>query len=294
MEKYIIALARGGLGNRMKCLISAMRMAEGESRELILFWPVDSDCACCFSDLFENKISQIGRFQLNQLIDKEDFVRSYRVCDTWRLLTFPQDTLPPNFSQAYVSEKGDNIDFEYGRIPLLVRENILKYIKRLEPNKYILEKADEFGGKFDDDTVSVNIRSWAGEERSPLFDIGNVYRIMDKKKNGLFFAVCDSPEVLERLKFRYGGRILFYPRRTFPGDRRSGEGIQDALIELLLLAKNKNLVVSYLSTFSEMAWWLGGCQAKVEAIPAPFNGRLSMFGDQVKARIKRFLKIPRE
>lgn len=288
MHKYIIASARGGLGNRIKCLVSSMRLAERQSKTLILFWPADDDCGCRFIDLFENKISQVTQDELERLIKKTDFSQSYRICETWRFLSLPQDALPKNFSRAYVSEEGNNIDFEYGRIPLSVRNDILKYLFRLTPNKYIVEKTDEFCGKFDNDTIAVNIRSWETEKRSALFDIRNVYKVMDRKRKGAFFIVCDSPAVLEQLKSRYGERALIYPRRTFPGDRKSVEGIQDALIELLLLAKNRTLIVSYLSTFSEMAWWFGACKAKVEKIPMTLTGRMSMVLEWIKIRIKKW------
>jgi hypothetical protein len=35
------------------------------------------------------------------------------------------------------------------------------------------------------------------------------------------------------------------------------------LIDLLLLSRCEALFASYLSTFSETAWWLGGARAKV-------------------------------
>lgn len=291
MHKYIIASTREGLCNRIKCLISAMRIAERQSKTLILFWPADDDCGCSFIDLFENKIREITQGELQQLIKKTDFGQSYQICDTWRLLSMPQDALPKNFSRAYISEDGNSIDFEYDRIPLPVRNDILKYLSRLTPNKYIIEKTDEYCKKFNEHTIAVNIRSWETEKRSLLFDIRNVYKVMDKKRKGAFFIVCDSPAILEQLKFRYGERALAYPRRTFPGDRKSVEGIQDGLIELLLLAKNKNLTASYLSTFSEMAWWLGGCKAKVEIIPVTVRGRISMVLERIKMRIKNGSKL---
>ena len=110
---------------------------------------------------------------------------------------------------------------------------------------------------------------------------------MDKEKTGNFFIVCDSPPVVEQVRQRYGARVLLYPRRMFSGDRKSTEGIQDALIELLLLAKNKSLKASHLSTFSEMAWWLGGCQAAVEVIPITFKGRLSIINERIRMVIGR-------
>jgi hypothetical protein len=59
---------------------------------------------------------------------------------------------------------------------------------------------------------------------------------------------------------------MHYPKRTAVNDRTSREGMQDILIDLLLLSRNKHLVASYLSTFPELAWWLGGCQATVSII----------------------------
>ena len=283
MDEYIIALARGGLCNRIKCLISAQRLAKRDSRKVLLFWEPDRDCGCCFSDLFENQITEINREEFLKL--SQD--KAYQICDTWRLLPLPQENVGRNFSRAYVSEEGNNIDFEYVRIPLNTRADILRYLKRLVPKKHITEKVDEFYKKFDDNTISVNIRSWHGEKRSVFFNVKNLYKVMNKEKTGNFFVVCDSPEILEQINKRYGGRALIYSRRTFPGDRKSPEGIQDALIELLLLARNKSLKASYLSTFSEMAWWLGGCQAGVEIIPITFRGRVSILNERIRMEIKK-------
>jgi len=265
MDEYIIALAKGGLCNRIKCLISAQRLAERYSKKLLLFWNPDGDCGCCFSDLFENQITEINQEEFLKL--SQD--KAYQICDTWRLLPLSQENVGRNFSRAYVSEEGNSIDFEYSRIPLNTRVNILRHLTRLIPKKHITEKVDEFYKKFDDNTISVNIRSWAGEKRSVFFDIKNLYKVMDKEKTGNFFVV------------------LTYPRRTFPGDRKSPEGIQDALIELLLLARNKSLKASYLSTFSEIAWWLGGCRAGVEIIPITLRGRVSILNERIRMEIKK-------
>lgn len=282
MDEYVIARVRGGLCNRIKCLISAQRIAQRYSKTLLLSWPVDEDCGCGFSDLFENRIAEISQEEALRLSCNS----GYQVYDSWRLLTLPEERLGRNFSRAYVSREGNNIDFEYERIPLIIREDILKYVRRLMPNKGITEKVEEFHKKFDRGSVSVNIRSWPGENRSVFFDIRNLYKVMDKEKTGNFFVVCDSADVLEQIRQRYGARVLTYPRRTFPGDRKSREGIQDALIELLLLAGNKSLKASYLSTFSEMAWWFGGCQARVEVIPITIRGRLSIINERVKMAVR--------
>ena len=64
---------------------------------------------------------------------------------------------------------------------------------------------------------------------------------------------------------RYGAqRILSYGRATSRADSwLTPRGIEEDLIDMLLLAKTRALLASYLSTFSEAAWWLGGTKARV-------------------------------
>ena len=58
--------------------------------------------------------------------------------------------------------------------------------------------------------------------------------------------------------------IIIFPRTTSLENSRSlQEGIQEDLIELYLLSKNKVLIGSFNSTYSEVAWWLGGCNEKI-------------------------------
>ena len=42
----------------------------------------------------------------------------------------------------------------------------------------------------------------------------------------------------------------------------------DAFIELLILSKCSKIIGTYLSTFDEIAWWMGGCRSEV-IIPRP-------------------------
>jgi len=269
MKKHIIAVARGGLCNRLKCLISSIRLADKYSMLPLLSWPVMRECGCKFSDLFENKISEISLGDFQKLENKRTAEKKHDIVETWRLEPLPGDKIPGGFSQIFCSKTGKNIDCEYGRIPLLIRKNFLAYVHVLVPQKYVAEEVSKFCKNFDDHTVSVNIRSWADEyskKRVVLFNIDNFFAVMDKVDCSNFFVTCDSQEVLDELIYRYGKRILHYPKRTFECDRGSTEGVQDALIDLLLLSKNSKLIATPLSTFSEMAWWFGDCKANVEVV----------------------------
>jgi hypothetical protein len=80
-----------------------------------------------------------------------------------------------------------------------------------------------------------------------------------------FLVVSDADEIVGELAERYGrDRVLHFPRETARRDSwRSPEGIREDLIDMLLLARTRRLFASYLSTFGEAAWWLGGASADV-------------------------------
>jgi hypothetical protein len=80
-----------------------------------------------------------------------------------------------------------------------------------------------------------------------------------------FFVVSDSDEVAPALRAQYGARrILEFPRHTArAASWQSVHGITEDLIDMLLLSRTQRLFASYLSTFSEAAWWLGGARARV-------------------------------
>jgi hypothetical protein len=81
-----------------------------------------------------------------------------------------------------------------------------------------------------------------------------------------FFVVSDSDDIAPQLAQRYGSkRILCYPRSTSrAASWLTARGITEDLIDMLLFARTRTLFASYLSTFSEVAWWLGGTKARVE------------------------------
>ncbi|MEI8348667.1 MAG: hypothetical protein WCI77_00800 [Candidatus Omnitrophota bacterium] len=269
-KKYIIAYAHGGISNRIKCVVSALRWANALKREVALYWPKDYTCNCAFQDLFENKITEIGS-DVYENFEKHRFFsffhNKYTLMDTWRLLVFGKE-LRRGFGNVYPKALGESgggsIDLEYERVPEAIREKFLIYFNNFVPVTYVRDQVNIFSQRFNKSTVSVAIRTWVDSGwRSKLFDINEFYRIMDTFPDANFFVTSDSSEIVRILAEKYNDRIIYYPKRTANGDRSSVEGVQDTLIDLLLASKNKFLVGSHLSTFSEVAWWFGECQAKV-------------------------------
>ena len=102
-------------------------------------------------------------------------------------------------------------------------------------------------------------------------------------------VACDSPDELRKFERQYPDRVI----SCTANGTTSEDKFQHALTEMYLLSKNKTLITSYASTFSEVAWWLGGANADVSIVP---NKEMDLPVDETKGirffifKIKRKLK----
>lgn len=271
-DPITLVVAEGGLSNRLKCLISGMRIAEKTSSRLLLYWPYNDHLCCKFSDLFKNQIEEITPDAYKAFVDTREEYKNCRVISSWRLQILPEDDLPEDFFHDLQDNAAGCIDLEFDRIPMPIRTDFLKYIRKLRVADAITQRVDEFSRKMDRSTVGLHIRTWSRKmdvkyaDRRFFFDLRLIYKMMDRIKDSTFYISTDSEKVLKHLRERYGEKILQSPKKA-PEGERSAVSEQDALADLLLLARCSELKVSHTSTFGEMAWWFGGCSSKVEVIP---------------------------
>jgi hypothetical protein len=79
-----------------------------------------------------------------------------------------------------------------------------------------------------------------------------------------FFLATDDAAVRAKVAARYPNRVLYLEQPVL--NRNHPQSIEGALADLLLLARCPRLIGTYLSTFTEVAWWLSGCQAAVTIV----------------------------
>lgn len=254
----IVADLQAGLANRIKNIISCLR--------------IDPDVEVVWNSTLHSPSGLVGT-KLNDYFSnlKEcKNVDNKRVRSSWRFEVFP-DELPENFStiddkiEKLFGKKfkpiipyGKTIDFEYERIPEEIKKSYIECFNKLKIEESILESVEKFSKSFDDDTISVHIRTWHDDppRNQKLFDMNKVFSLMKEYKDSNFFVTSDSMSAINYLKQEFGeNRILTYPH--------SNENL-DCFIEILLLSKNKVLIGSPISTFSEMAWWFSGCKSEVK------------------------------
>lgn len=252
----IISYHKGGLCNRLKSLFSAMRMG----KDYRVVWPINSYIGCSFNDLFENKIEYEGiRTKFKD-----------RIYGSWRFLVLPEDNI------------NHPIDFMYNDTPDKIKEIYLEKIKVLKPIKYIIYNVKDFLTNFDDRTVSVSIRSWANikhsssRERKKTFDLNkfiNAMKAMNDVSN--FFITCDDNNIIKKLEQIFPNKIIYFPHRESKKkliDRvNSIEGMQDIVVDLFLGGLNRRFIVSSISTYSEIQWWLGGCKSDIVVVDSTYT-----------------------
>jgi hypothetical protein len=290
----VFSTETGGLGNRLKSWVSSMRLA-GDAR---VHWRVTPNMPAAFSDLFTNDCAVdavpsgarvygswrlailpqdephlpagfatvgAGAHPLVRGLGKAWWSLTGERTDRYRFMVFPKQ-----HSRRSTRADARHIDLEYERIPQYFRELYGELFAKIEFHPEIAASASGWAAaNLADDVVGVQVRTWRDDARRHrkyhVPSLRRLTRLLDALPHERFFVVSDSDDIAPMLAARYGAhRVLGYPRATPRADSwLTSRGIAEDLIDMLLLARTQRLCASYLSTFSEVAWWLGGTKARV-------------------------------
>lgn len=260
MKQYISFGLQAGLANRIKRLFTSLRFEVDFTQTLDLYWSIsDSIVTEGFSTLFDFDIG----LNINEIICNEKVIlknsKDVGKGNIFRLLV-EDGELPSGFTQAYIKDIStkEYIDFEYERIPYEVRKPYLKYFQSLKPSEKVLTRINQID--IPEKCVGVHVRlnnQWRQFNRGTDDVIEEYFAQMDSypKDYKFYLASCDEL-ISKKFKEVYGNRIIELIDKDFIGSI-------DAVADLYLLAKTKELIGAYISTFTEMAWWLSGCSQKV-------------------------------
>ena len=240
---------------------------------------------CSFEKLFSNRIN-IHQENIIKLKDHKNVVTYDSHClymsDEDKQIS-PINTFTSKCSVRFSRTHDKNIDFMFNNIPISIQKEYIKYFKILKPSEPLMSKIQEFSFKeFDTNTVSVHIRSWNrnGElgRRTYLYSLEKYHnymiRLLNTNKLHTFYISSDSQDVINYFKKinSYSNselykKLIFYPRESnLDTSRDFEEGVQEDLIELYLLSRNSIMIGSHFSSFTEVAWWLGGCTKNITVL----------------------------
>jgi hypothetical protein len=250
----------GGLGNQLKPLVSALRFTNNIYSTTNMF-----------NVIFKRK------FPVADALKEEHLVFS-----DWRLAVKDSDPIGDNFGTVHLkccpeeaqSRHLRSIDLEYFRIPEILRTEIALKFCSLELSDVVNTRVCEFTKNWQNNVIGVHIRSWIDDRQrySELFEIDNFFRELDRRRNSMqIFLATDSLKVLLAFQERYGNRVLCQPcgpQSSNPhiAENDAEEEIVRAFCDMICLSKTEILLGSYLSTFTECAWWFGNCRQHVVII----------------------------
>jgi len=264
----LISSSTDGLSGRFKCWASALRI---DSNPKVFWWIKNVLKENKFTDLFKD-----GKMEVPILPPDFDFI----LYSDGFLLILPEDKLPIDFTDEklyqrrksfYNAESKHRIDWEFDRIPIHLKEEYSKIfsIIKSQIRDDILLEVDSFSNNFTDKTISVHVRTGTGhpvegiaQEERRSFKLDETIKVMESYSDDYtFFISTDeyveqgSNNILSTLQEKFGDRIFYHKKDSL--------SVRGALIDLLLLSKNKTIIGTYFSGFTEVSWWLGGATAKV-------------------------------
>ena len=291
----VVSAETAGLGNRLKSWASAMRLG----REARVCWPLNKNMPATFGELFANDVVVdavprgaleysswrfailpedvphlprgfatvgAGAHPVVRGLGKALWTLTGRRTDRYRFMVFPKQ-----HSRRSTRADARHIDLEYERIPRYFRDVYGPLFARIRVRPEIEARAADWAAKvLDPGVIGVQVRTWRDDPRRyRKYHVParrRLLRMLDgAESSARFLVVSDSDEIVNELCQRYGvNRVLCFPRETARHDSwRTAPGITEDLIDMLVLARTNRLFASYLSTFSEVAWWLGGAKARV-------------------------------
>lgn len=242
-------LAYRGLANRLRAHILAQDFALRTERKLVVNWPETPECCAKFDNLFvwededrniPNKDYCLVRYDHHKDKSSHDLAvnlphKSVILDIHWQFVD----------RRAFETRLGEHLDA--ARSYLIPKPDILQEVEKLSLNWSV-------------STIGVHIRrgdfttkanQGLGLERYSR-SIRKALEIMGGDTT-IYLASDGSKEEISPLLKEFGARIINRP--SLP--RTSREGVRSALIDMLLLSRTQFLILTPISTFGEMAAFLG-------------------------------------
>jgi hypothetical protein len=235
-----------GLGNRLNALIFAILY--DNPQKILMYWDTKGWVTKSFKDLFKFNYP----VELNETNDINEVNKN----EEYYCISQPRYKLKCNKKTFDLSDL-KHMSKEF------ISEN-LNVFKALEPKDSIKSRIGEFENLYSDNFVALQVRNnadWSEFGRNE--DLEKFFDCMDKfPKETKFYLSAMNDEISNIFKSKYPDRILELPNKDY-------SLMTDAVADLYIMAKAKNAIYSYGSTFAELAWWFSGADQNCTVIGTP-------------------------
>lgn len=155
-----------------------------------------------------------------------------------------------------------SVDWWFNRVPDDVRAYYREYFNALTPSSFVLNRIQGWHMN----AIGVQIRNTnLAADKKDVASIESIFRTMESfPQDRKFFVSCMTREVSKLLHERFGDRVVELENKDY-------SSMIDAVADMWILGHCPEMIVSPESTFSEVAWWWGGCQSRVTMVRAEYN-----------------------
>lgn len=270
---FISSLNYAGLCNRLNTFISDLMLYDEVyiSYDKRFWWPVINDN---FSDILISPKDAI----IEKTIDKTKFKIDSKVCDKPDYIRNPNGFVILKSEldklknvKSYYSKFDGTLCYTYDRTPQYFIDKYKQYISKIEPTKEITDIVTKYWDSvgLNENVVGVHIRQGDFEKhKERRVDINRfiskMKEIKSKNDKTVFYISTDNQKLIPQFEKIFSKEsVLTYIHKQ---DTKVHSDFKTAFICLLILSKPKHLILTNFSTYSQLAWWLGGCEAKVDII----------------------------
>lgn len=259
MQDYV------GLGNRLKQLAS-YHICYGLENVLV-FWNTKGWMNEKFNNLFH--IEQIKNIRIYNIPNSFWGVTSFptriefKERGYWRLYIEPKE-IPISFNIKRNELVFPSIDFRFEDIPAPIIMKYRHFFDKLKPSKVVQERINE--AVICEKDICLHVRnSTENNDAANVPLITSFFEIIKKyPTNTHFFLSAMDAGISKQFYEMFGNQIIELPNKNY-------SSMIDAVADMYLLGVGKELIVSSGSTFSEVAWWLGGAKQKIIDVPISYR-----------------------
>ena len=228
----IIFGKRDGIGNRIFGLINVINYFTPD--ELDIFWDNNEWVTAKFFDLFDANF----KTKIHEYNNIENFIKETKYNNL--IIEKPDVCLK--------TLEGKSIGLKYNTVSINTFFKYQKTFQYLKPKFEIIERINKNTPK--NNFIALQIRNapdWNDFGRNE--DLNLFIKEMNKKKDKIFYLSSMNNKISTELKNKYNGKILELENKNY-------DSMQDAICDLYIMAKAKQAIYSFGSTFGELAFWL--------------------------------------
>ena len=256
--KSVVVYPKNGLANRLRVLASASILAECTGRNLFVNWLSSKDCNVEWGELFLNQIESHPRplsdFRVGINLYDDTVIPMSLYRDIPRLSVSDESHLiAVHTCRNFQPEEMTNEAYEEAKS---------LFYRNLRPVDTVRKTISDMQKRYFEgcDVIGVHIRRKDHldflKKDHRLACPTNMFveameHILRSNPETKFFLATDDGEEEKLIRRLFPDAVIVYEKEGF--GRNSTKGMQDALVDWVLLSKTSRIIASYASSFSQEA-----------------------------------------